>query len=168
MVATLGFTSSFGFLPEKQLGVLVLTNAQASNGFNESVGARVFELLFEQTSEVQANLDFGYEQEKKGLAEVQADQVELDIETVTPFVGTYTNAALGDVTISLEGDTLMMDAGEFKSALLAYTLDDKIVYAPSDPPLASGADGGFEFKLEGDAPIIELVAPPDVYTFVKK
>lgn len=117
---------------------------------------------------MQANLDFGYEQEKKGLAEVQADQVELDIETVTPFVGTYTNAALGDVTISLEGDTLMMDAGEFKSALLAYTLDDKIVYAPSDPPLASGADGGFEFKLEGDAPIIELVAPPDVYTFVKK
>jgi CubicO group peptidase (beta-lactamase class C family) len=165
---TLGFTSSFGFLPDKNLGVLVLTNAQGSNGFNESVGARVFELLFEQPPEIQAALDFGYEQEKKGLSEVQADQVELDIDAVTPFVGTYTNDALGEVTISLDGNTLMMDAGEFKSELLAYTRDDIIVYAPADPPLASGADGGFEFKLDGDAPVIELAVPPDVYTFVKK
>jgi CubicO group peptidase (beta-lactamase class C family) len=165
---TLGFTSSFGFLPDKQLGVLVLTNAQYSNGFNEGVRARVFELLFDQQSEIQTNLDFGYEQEKKSLADTQADQVELDIETVTPFIGTYSNDALGEVTISLEGDTLMMDAGEFKSALLAYTKDDKTVYAPSEPPLASGADGGFEFKLDVEMPVIELAVPPDVYTFVKK
>ena len=165
---TLGFTSSFGFLPDKNLGVLVLTNAQASNSFNESVGARVFELLFGQPSEVQANLDFGYAQEKKALAEIQADRVELDVEAVTPFVGTYSNAALGDITLSREGDMLMMDADEFKSALVAYTLDNKIVYAPSDPPLATGAERGFEFKMDGDAPVIELSSPPDVYTFTKK
>jgi CubicO group peptidase (beta-lactamase class C family) len=165
---TLGFTSSFGFLPGKNLGVLVLTNAQGSNSFNESVGARVFELLFEQPGRVQANLDFGYEQEKKGLADVQADRVELDVDMVAPFVGTYSNAALGDITIALNGETLTMDAGEFKSALLAYTKDDKTVYAPSEPPLASGAEGGFEFKMVGEAPVIELASPPDVYTFTKK
>jgi CubicO group peptidase (beta-lactamase class C family) len=165
---TLGFTSSFGFFPDKNLGVLVLTNAQGSNSFNESVAARVFELLFEQASEVQANLDFGYEQEKKVFADIRADQVKLDVETVTPFVGTYSNDALGDITIALEGDVLTMDAGEFKSALLAYTRDGKVVYAPSDPPNASGAEGGFEFKLDGETPVIELAAPPDVYTFVRK
>jgi CubicO group peptidase (beta-lactamase class C family) len=164
---TFGFTSSFGFLPEKQLGVLVLTNAQYSNGFNEGVRARVFELLFDQASEVQASLDFGYEQEKKTLADIQADQVELDIETVTPFVGTYSNDALGEVAISLEGNVLTMDAGEFKSALLAYTRDGKVVYAPSEPPNASGAEGGFEFKLDGETPVIELAAPPDVYSFTR-
>jgi CubicO group peptidase (beta-lactamase class C family) len=166
---TLGFTSSFGFLPDKNLGVLVLTNAQASNSFNQSVGARVFELLFEQPAEIQTALDFGYEQEKKGLAEAQADQIDLDVETVTPFVGTYTNDALGEITIALDGDTLTMDADEFKSELLAYTRDDITVYVPSEPPLAGdGSAGGFEFKLDGDAPVIELASPPDVYTFVKK
>jgi CubicO group peptidase (beta-lactamase class C family) len=165
---TLGFTSSFGFMPGKNVGILVLTNAQASNSFNESVGERFLELIFEQPATVEKNLEFVFEQEKKGLEEIQKDQVDLDIAVVEPFVGSYQNDALGEVTISLEGDTLMMDAGEFKSALLAYTLDGKTVYAPSEPPLASGAEGGFEFKLDGESPVIELSSPPDVYTFTKK
>jgi CubicO group peptidase (beta-lactamase class C family) len=165
---TLGFTSSFGFLPDKNMGVLVLTNGQASNTFNEAVRERLLELVFDQPSSVEKNLKFALEQEKQSLEEVQKDQVELDVAAVEGFVGTYQNDALGEVTISLDGDTLLMDAGEFKSPLLAYTLDDKTVYAASDPPLASGAEGGFEFRMEGENPVIELSFPPSVYTFTKQ
>jgi CubicO group peptidase (beta-lactamase class C family) len=165
---TLGFTSSFGFLPDKNMGVLVLTNAQASNTFNEAVRTRLFELVFDQPSTVEANIEFALEQEQKFLEDIQKDRVELEVAEVEPFLGTYQNDALGEVTISLEGDTLMMDTGEFKSELLAYTRDDKVVYAPSEPPLASGSEGGFEFRMEGENPVIELSAPPDIYTFVKQ
>jgi CubicO group peptidase (beta-lactamase class C family) len=165
---TLGFTSSFGFLPDKNLGVLVLSNAQASNTFNESVRTRLFELVFDQPSTVEATTEFALEQEQKFLEDIQKDRVELDVAVVEPFLGTYQNDALGEVTLSLNGDTLMMDAGEFKSELLAYTRDDKVVYAPSEPPLASGAEGGFEFRMEGENPVIELSAPPDVYTFTRE
>jgi CubicO group peptidase (beta-lactamase class C family) len=164
---TLGFTSSFGFLPDKNVGILVLTNAQASNTFNEAVRERFLELVFEQDPTIEANLEFALEQEKKFLEDAQKDQVELDVAAVQPFVGTYRNDALGEVTLSLDGDTLMMDAGEFESKLLAYTRDEAIVYAPADPPLASGAEGGFEFRMEGENPVIELSFPPDVYTFTK-
>jgi CubicO group peptidase (beta-lactamase class C family) len=165
---TLGFTSSFGFLPDKNIGILVLTNAQASNTFNESVRGRFLELVFDLPETVEANLEFALAQEEQGLEDIQKDQVELDVAALEPFVGTYENEALGEVTISLDGGTLRMDAGEFQSELLAYTRDDVTVYAPSEPPLASGAQGGFEFKLEADTPVIELSAPPDVYTFTRK
>jgi CubicO group peptidase (beta-lactamase class C family) len=165
---TLGFTSSFGFIPDKNMGILVLTNGQASNTFNESVRTRLFELVFDQPSTVEATTEFALEQEQKFLEDIQKDRVELDVAVVEPFLGTYQNDALGEVTISLNGDTLIMDAGEFKSELLAYTRDDKVVYAPSEPPLASGAEGGFEFRMDGENPVIELSAPPDVYTFTKE
>ena len=55
---TLGFTSEFTFLPEADLGVIVLTNARASNLFNGNVTTKVLELVFEQEPHVEQELDF--------------------------------------------------------------------------------------------------------------
>jgi CubicO group peptidase (beta-lactamase class C family) len=167
---TLGFTSSFGFLPDKNIGVLVLTNAQGSNVFNEAVRERVLELVFEQSAVVEQTLEFALSQEASGLEGLQASFVELDAAAVEPFVGTYQNDALGEMTLSLDGDTLLMDAGEIKSALQPYDVDGRTVYAFSDPPLASGATAGFgfELKMDGETPVVDFIVPPDVYTFVKQ
>jgi CubicO group peptidase (beta-lactamase class C family) len=166
---TLGFTSSFGFLPDKNIGVLVLTNAQGSNVFNEAVRERVLELVFEQSAVVEQTLEFALSQEASGLEGLQASFVELDAAALEPFVGTYQNDALGEITLSLDDNTLLMDAGEIKSALQPYDLDGRTVYAFSDPPLASGATAGFgfELKMDGETPVVDFLVPPDVYTFTR-
>jgi CubicO group peptidase (beta-lactamase class C family) len=64
---TLGFTSGFGFLPDKNIGVLVLTNVQGSNVFNDAVRERVLELVFEQSTSVEEKLEFALAQEASGL-----------------------------------------------------------------------------------------------------
>jgi CubicO group peptidase (beta-lactamase class C family) len=167
---TLGFTSSFGFLPDKNIGVLVLTNAQGSNVFNEAVRERVLELVFEQSAVVEENLEFALSQEASGLEGLQTSFIELDAAALELFVGTYQNDALGEMTLSLDGNTLLMDAGEIKSALQPYDVDGRTIYALSDPPLASAATAGFgfELKLDGETPVIDFIVPPDVYTFVKQ
>lgn len=166
---TLGFTSSFGFLPDKNIGVLVLTNAQGSNVFNEAVRERVLELVFEQSAAVQGTLEFALSQEANSLEELQANFVGLDSAALETFLGTYQNDALGEITLSLNGNTLLMDAGEIKSALQPYDADGRTVYAFADPPIASAATAGFGFELriDGETPVIDFLVPPDVYTFTR-
>ena len=45
---TLGFTSELMFLPDSGIGIAVLTNARASNVFNQAVAFRALELMFDQ------------------------------------------------------------------------------------------------------------------------
>jgi CubicO group peptidase (beta-lactamase class C family) len=47
---TLGFTTDLAFLPQADLGIVVLANARASDHFNQAVRFRLFELAFEQPS----------------------------------------------------------------------------------------------------------------------
>lgn len=166
---TLGFTSGFGFLPDKNIGVLVLTNAQGSNVFNEAIRERVLELVFEQNAAVEQTLEFALSQEASSLEELRANFVELDSAAIEPFLGTYQNNDLGEITLSFNGNTFEMDAGEIKSALQPFDADGRTVYAFSDPPLASAATAGFGFELrmDGETPVIDFMVPPDIYTFTR-
>jgi hypothetical protein len=164
---TLGFTSSFGFLPNADLGIIVLTNGQGTNDFNDSVRTRLFELVFEQSPEAEtqamAALQLGQEQIEQ-LTQLISDT--LDVEAVSPFVGQYANDALGEIAITLENDRLLLDADEFKSELKTKLDDTGAIegYIMVEPPLT-----GTLFKLQGDAdtPTIVLGEGADVYTFTK-
>jgi hypothetical protein len=60
----------------------------------------------------------------------------VDQETVAPFIGTYANDALGEITISLAEERLVLDAGEFSSQLLPSSQEDQPdTYVLTDPPL---------------------------------
>jgi CubicO group peptidase (beta-lactamase class C family) len=111
---TLGFTSDLAFLPEADLGIVVLTNGQASNLFNEGVRQRLFELVFEQPSEIAGVLDSTIAQAEGTLAEIRAGVGEaLTEDEAQPFLGTYSHPVLGEVDIRYEGGKLTADVGEF-------------------------------------------------------
>lgn len=55
---TFGFTSDLAFLPEAQLGVVVLANGQGTTLFNEAVRHRLFELAFDLPKEYDTSADF--------------------------------------------------------------------------------------------------------------
>jgi CubicO group peptidase (beta-lactamase class C family) len=163
---TFGFTSDLAFLPDVDLGIVVLTNARGSNLFNEAVRFRLLELLFEQEAEYQKTIDFALETSADAVEEAEDQlQDEIDVEAVTPYLGTYTSDTLGEITLSLEDGKLMLDAGEFTSELReALTEDGETVYMTYDPPVA-----GLPFELVGDADapgvVIDIVT--DQYPFEK-
>lgn len=165
---TFGFTSGFTFLPGRELGVIVLTNGRATNLFNDGVAGRLLEIIYEQPAETERNLDFYLEQIDKQVQELAA-QIgdELDESAIDSHLGRFTNPALGDIVLMLDGDRLLLDAGEFVTELRPK-VDGKGElqgYIQLDPPL-QGLVYKFDAADDG-APIIVLGEGADVYTFVR-
>jgi CubicO group peptidase (beta-lactamase class C family) len=156
---TLGFTSQIAIWPEADLGIVVLMNGAGAGLPAQAVQFRLAELLFAQPAEIEAMVTqslSGTEQQQAAAAAQLGERV--DAEAVTPFLGRYANAALGELSLVLEEGRLVLDWGEFRAELrpLVDEQDGVTSYVVIDPPIASlpvvfrrGADG---------AP--ELVIPP--------
>jgi hypothetical protein len=140
---TLGFTAEFTFLPERNLGVVVLTNQRISF-LNGAVRSRLFEMLFEQPYTADEAFQFSFNLIRDQYLEIR-DRSErtAEPEAAALAVGSFTNDALGDVTIGLNSEgMLIFDAGEFQSELWLYTPDEgkaegeaTVSFLLYDPPL---------------------------------
>jgi CubicO group peptidase (beta-lactamase class C family) len=165
---TLGFTSDLAFLPQADLGIVVLANAQGSNIFNQAVRNRLFELAYGLPVEHDARFAYALDAQRKAVQDVKTELGQgFDAGAVAPYLGAFTNEALGDITLSIKDGKLTLDAGEFTGELRVHVDESgKISYVFFDGPLASLP---FEFKQDGAGkPIIVLVQPPDTYEFTRK
>ncbi len=164
---TLGFTSEFAFLPEVGVGVVILTNGQGTNVFNEAVRERLFELLFDQPSQAEAYVAFGLEQTEQALADLREPlRAQVDEEAVAPYLGTFASPVLGPITLTLEDGVLTMDAGEFRTEMRPSVDDEGEVehYVMMRGPVAGAP---FEFTEEDGEPVITLGEGAVLYTFVQ-
>lgn len=163
---TIGFTSELAFLPEADIGISVITNAWGTNPFNEAVRGRLLELLFVQDAEAADAAAFVFEtqeEQRQKLVETIADEV--DPAAVEPYLGRFQNEALGVVSMALEGERLIMDAGEFEAEIRPVLDDEGAVdhYFLYDSPL-----GGVNLDLsenEAGEPILVLGQGVVEYTF---
>jgi CubicO group peptidase (beta-lactamase class C family) len=161
---TQGFTADLAFLPESNLGIVVLVNAAHSNNFNEAVRFRLLELAFGQPKVHDAQ--FVYRPKQTSL-ETAPPLAELDAAGVAPYLGAYHNEALGDITLRLEDGKLSLDAGEIVMELrpLAKPLGPAqyIAFdsALASLPVALGRD-------KDDQPTVTLLyTPPFVFTKIE-
>lgn len=113
---TLGFTSDLAFLPGSDLGIVVLSNARASNDFNQAVRNRLFEIAFDQPREFDAQAALAHAQLKSQFKELGELAVP-DTELVEPFLGRFSNPRLGPVELKYDGSALMLDIGETEMEL---------------------------------------------------
>jgi CubicO group peptidase (beta-lactamase class C family) len=178
---TLGFASEVAFLPEADLGVVILTNGGAGGGFFAfAVQFRLFELLFDQPSDFDALLNQAFAAQATQRAELQALLRPVDPATVAPYLGRYTNPALAEVDLVLRDGALVFDTGEIRSELRPLADENGQIggYVFVDSPLNSlvssinfrqGADGRPEIvaTVPGDDPTGEaetydftLLEPP--------
>ncbi len=113
---TFGFSADATFFPEHGIGLVVLTNAAAANGYIGAVRRKLVELLLDANQEAEQGLAFGIKQLgeaiKKQLAEITLNP---DPAFVEPLVGTWTNPRLGTIEIRRDGDGFTLDAGEWKA-----------------------------------------------------
>jgi CubicO group peptidase (beta-lactamase class C family) len=131
---TTGYTSQLAFLPDADLGIVILSNAFSLRpfplAFEYAVQMRLFELLFDQPADFDAAIAALAASAPAPIALGQVDPA-----AVEPHLGSYTNADLGDVTLTLRDGRLLLDAGEVSSELLPRA-DDPAVFLLADPPLS--------------------------------
>lgn len=130
---TLGFSSDMTFLPEANLGVVILTNAYSAQLFCEGVRSGVLELAFGEPLHKEAMIAARMRQARK-RAQVRVAPVHpLDSTAATPYLGVYANPDLGTVRVIREGDRLILSAGGFRNELRQL---GKGTYVIWNPPLA--------------------------------
>lgn len=136
----LGFTSDFAFLPEADLGIVVLTNKQGDS-LNARVRLRFFELLYDIDSELSLPDDDDLAESASNREESLANS-DLTFESdddIAERTGDYSNADLGDVSLTLnDAGELILDAGEFQSQIIRRIDEDtdEVTYALYQSPLA--------------------------------
>ncbi|MCC6981748.1 MAG: serine hydrolase [Bauldia sp.] len=134
-----GFTAEIAFMPEAGVGLVILSNSLALRpvplGFEYAVEMRLFELLFDQPAEFDADLAAAGEALAAARPAPSLGKVEPD--AVAPYLGRYDNEALGEVSLTLREDRLVLDAGELGSELRPRTDGGaERVYLLHDPPLS--------------------------------
>jgi CubicO group peptidase (beta-lactamase class C family) len=162
---TLGFTALVGFMPEADLGFVILTNRSGTAGpFTYAVQFRLLELLFDQPAAFDTLLTASLTSAAEGRADLLDHLGEIDQAAVTPYLGRYANPGLGEVALSLQEGVLTLDAGAVRSQLLPRIDDDGAVtgYLPVTPPWASNPpDAIFTFEDAGDQPELVLSVRSD-------
>jgi CubicO group peptidase (beta-lactamase class C family) len=137
---TLGFTALVGFMPDADLGIVILTNRSGTAGpFTYAVQFRLLELLFDQPAAFDALLEASLAGAAAAGTDLLAHLGVIDPAALTPYLGRYANPDLGEVTLSLQEDVLTLHAGAVRSQLLPRIDDDGAVtgYTPVTPPWAS-------------------------------
>jgi CubicO group peptidase (beta-lactamase class C family) len=115
---TFGFSADATFFPEHGVAFIMLTNAQAANGYIAAVRRRLVELLFDANEEAEKGLAFGIKQQaeaiKKQLAEITMTP---EAAFIDPVLGTWANPRLGTIEFRREGTGVILDVGEWTSTV---------------------------------------------------
>ena len=149
---TLGFVSEVAFLPEADLGIVILANGgQGAAAFNFSVQFRLLELLFDQPTAFDAMLDQFLETQTAQVDEFRAQLGSVDPAVVAPYLGRYEHPALGEIELALRGGTLVLDGGEIRSEMrprvdeagqvVGYVFADSPLVGPTPVTLRQSDDG---------------------------
>ena len=146
---------------------MVLTNggpAGLANAFMVGVQFRLLELLFDQPAEFDGLLSQFIDAVTAETAQVLGRLAPVDPSAVAPYLGRYTNTALGEVTISLRGDRLLFDAGELWLELrpVAGEEDAFLFY---DGPIGSPSDSLTFRDGAGGPPAMVMVVGELTYSF---
>lgn len=136
---TMGFASDLFFLPEHNIGVVILTNASGAGGdLAGAIRQRLLELLFDTKPSADAGIATAVDQRKEANAVLHA-RVSIDpVDTVwiAEYIGTYHNADLGDARITKTDKGFEIDINNQVHSMLGSKkeADDTLLLALVDVP----------------------------------
>lgn len=134
----IGYTSDMFFLPERKIGVVLLTNADQANGFRSFVRERFMELLTGREAHAQENLDkeISYRRER---GKFLSDWVDYQAAQswVYDFAGDYLNEDLGPLNLKMTQEGGMLTTSRGKYHVSGFKSRDGQTYLYIvDPPFA--------------------------------
>ncbi|MFZ3323729.1 MAG: serine hydrolase domain-containing protein [Usitatibacter sp.] len=160
-----GYHSDMIWLPNQNVGAVILTNADEGYALRGPLLRRILEVLFDGKPEAQATLDAAATQIKATRAkERERLVIPADSASGAKLSAHYTNASLGDIDVKHRGKDLVFDFGEWASVVASRKNDDgTISFITINPTVI-----GFEFVVsERDGkPVLVIRDAQHEYVFV--
>jgi len=122
---TLGFGAHAGFLPDRGVGIVILTNAQ-NRGLPDAAAQWLYDRILGNPTvdNVALALTATREREAEEQAKAKASQGKVYAEQdLASLAGTYGSPVLGDVSASIEGETLRLRLEETEAVLVLTPVD---------------------------------------------
>lgn len=157
---TFGFSSRLYLIPERNLGLVVLTNGGGGTAL-DAVTGRFLEIVYGEKPRAMRALDRALAEEKKMLDKLRASSLgAVPADRLKALVGKHRNAKLGTLEIRAGSGTdyPTLDAGEWKSRFSYKKADGGEVLMLIDAPV-----GGLPIRLDGDVLVIDY--QQDSYRF---
>jgi CubicO group peptidase (beta-lactamase class C family) len=138
-----GYQSDFFFIPELDVGSVILTNADSGSGLADAVMRRTLEMIYDGEPEAGEDFLSAVREAKTYWTGVQQDwRVPPDPTEVKRLAGSYRNAALGDVVVQPGVDEVVFQFGGWKSHMASkLNPDGTTSFITIDPGVF-----GFEFN----------------------
>jgi CubicO group peptidase (beta-lactamase class C family) len=153
-----GYSSSMFFLPEHGVGAVMLANTGYPSPLVYAAFRRkLFEILFDGRDEAREDLKVSLKvTEEDLLMEMGKVDPAPDKAWLDRLAGTYEHALYGKITIKVEGNRGVFDAGEWKAFIGRKKEDDGVIkVALTTPPhlgwpelVVKEADGQITLHLE--------------------
>ncbi|HEX6315589.1 MAG TPA: serine hydrolase domain-containing protein [Gemmatimonadaceae bacterium] len=160
----IGYHSDMMWLPEHNVGAVILTNADPGWSLRGPFGRKLLEVLFDGTPEAEADVEA---QAKSYFDQLAAERKLMTVPAVPADVAKlashYTNDALGDITVRREGAATIFDFGEWKSEMASrHNPDGTVSFLTIAPGII-----GFEVVVgPGPAPTLIVRDAQHEYVFV--
>jgi CubicO group peptidase (beta-lactamase class C family) len=162
-----GFTSNMLWLPEHNVGAVILTNGDLGGASIRNLFRRRWlEVLFDGNAEAVTNLPIEARRMREDIvAERKRLTVPADPTITGRLAARYRSAQLGDITVSRNGATTWFDFGGWKSEVASRANDDGTVSLVTIAPSASG----FEFVVtdKGGQRLLALRDAQHEYSFAE-
>jgi len=116
---TLGFSADLFFVPERDLGVVALTNLYAAVGFLGAFRQKIFELAFGGEPKAGKTIAMSEKLDREGVALLK-QKVAVDpasMEWVSELTGRYRSAELGSATLTKRDDGFWMQFEDWGSTV---------------------------------------------------
>ncbi|TWI04669.1 CubicO group peptidase (beta-lactamase class C family) [Luteimonas cucumeris] len=140
----LGFHSDMLWLPEHNVGAVILTNSDPGVYIRGPFQRRLLEVLFDGKPEAAENVEASVKRLKEGIAaERKRLTAPADATSSGKLAARYHSAELGDIDVSRKGAATWFDFGGWESEAASRSNDDG---STSFVTVSPGVDG-FEFVV---------------------
>jgi CubicO group peptidase (beta-lactamase class C family) len=139
-----GYHSDMMWLPQQNVGLVILTNADPGWLLRDRIRRKLLEVLFDGHPEAEALLNADA---KSFYADLAAERklmtIPADANESAKLAKHYTNASLGEITVSTSGASTIFDFGEWKSEVASRKNPDGTISFITIVP----GELGFEFVV---------------------
>jgi CubicO group peptidase (beta-lactamase class C family) len=139
-----GYHSDMMWLPQQNVGLVILTNADPGWVLRDRIRRKLLEVLFDGHPEAEALLNADAKSFYAGLAaERKLMTIPADSNESAKLAKHYANASLGGITVSTSGASTIFDFGEWKSEVASRKNPDGTISFITTVP----GELGFEFVV---------------------
>jgi CubicO group peptidase (beta-lactamase class C family) len=143
-----GYHSDMMWLPQQNVGLVILTNADPGWLLRDRIRRKLLELLFDGHPEAEALLNADAKSFFANLAaERKLMTIPADADESAKLAKHYANASLGEITVSTSGSSTIFDFGEWKSEVASRKNPDGTISFITTVP----GELGFEFVVGSSA-----------------